>query len=493
MSAAKPPTPEQAEIIDAYRTGEDLVVEAGAGTGKTTTLKYLANEKPNRRGLYIAYNKAIARDASADFPRNSSCSTAHALAFRAVGHRFKHRLDAPRMPAREVAKALGINEPLKLDGKVLAPAHVARLVMETVERYCRSAHREPERWHVPNKPGLDTLEDRAILRQVLVPLARKAWDDINNIDGRLRFDHSHYLKMWALSEPKLPADFVMLDEAQDANPIIASIVDGQTHAQRIMVGDRNQAIYGWNGAIDAMSKFQGTRLQLSQSFRFGTQIAAEANKWLEALGADLRLRGFDRISSMVAPLDVPDALLTRSNSGAMEAAIDYMGEGKKVALVGDGAGIKKLAEAAITLKAGAGTDHPELIAFRTWGEVQQYAEEDPAGSDLLTFVRLIDDWGPDMVIDAVDRLVPDPAVRGKRRRGPVIQPDVIISTAHKAKGREWDSVKVSSDFREPKRDPEENREPEIPREEAMLAYVTVTRAKLTLDRGGLAWIDNWKK
>src|SRR5215216_5677207 len=111
--------------------------------------------------------------------------------------------------------------------------------------------------------------------------------------GRLRFTHDCYLKLWQLSDPHLPADYVLLDEAQDANPVVAAIVDRQAHAQRILVGDRCQAIYGWRGAIDAMSRFHADhRLCLSQSFRFGPAIASEANKWLQLLDAPLHLRGF---------------------------------------------------------------------------------------------------------------------------------------------------------------------------------------------------------
>jgi superfamily I DNA/RNA helicase len=63
-----PPTPEQAAIIDAAATGEDLVVEAGAGTGKTSTLRLVAARLTGQRGVYIAYNKAIQVDAARSFP-----------------------------------------------------------------------------------------------------------------------------------------------------------------------------------------------------------------------------------------------------------------------------------------------------------------------------------------------------------------------------------------------------------------------------------------
>jgi ATP-dependent exoDNAse (exonuclease V) beta subunit len=45
------PTGEQQAIIDAYQTTANLVIEAGAGTGKTSTLRMLAACTPRRRGV----------------------------------------------------------------------------------------------------------------------------------------------------------------------------------------------------------------------------------------------------------------------------------------------------------------------------------------------------------------------------------------------------------------------------------------------------------
>lgn len=477
MSAARVPTPEQAVIITAFGTGRNLVIEAGAGTGKTSTLKMLAASDPQRRGLYIAYNRAIADDAKRDFPRSAQCSTAHALAYAAVGRAYRNRLSGPRVPARETAAILGIGGPLKLGERILAPNQLARLVMEGVDRFCRSADPEPGPYCVPKKPGMDSPGDMADLREVLLPLVRKAWADIAGHDGRLKFSHDAYLKIWQLSGPRLDAGYILLDEAQDANPVILDVVTRQKEAQLIAVGDRSQAIYGWRGALDAMDSFpDAERLALSQSFRFGPAIATEANKWLAVLNARLRLTGYDRVSSMVAAVASADAILCRTNAGAMSRAMLAVGAGKATAVVGGGADIRRLAEAAITLKAGAGTGHPELMAFRTWGEVQDHAENDPSGSDLKVLVNLIDKHGPDAIIRVISRLV-------EERRA-----EVVISTAHKAKGREWDSVQIASDFREPK-ELDDGTPGQMPRDEAMLAYVAVTRAKLTLDRSGLAWID----
>ncbi|TDD53014.1 hypothetical protein E1286_08140 [Nonomuraea terrae] len=60
---APKPTLEQSNIVDAFTPGDkNLVVEAGAGCGKTTLLKMAARAVPNRKGMYIAYNKALRND-----------------------------------------------------------------------------------------------------------------------------------------------------------------------------------------------------------------------------------------------------------------------------------------------------------------------------------------------------------------------------------------------------------------------------------------------
>jgi hypothetical protein len=470
------PTGEQAAVVDAALTGADLTVEAGAGTGKTSTLKMLAAQAKGR-GVYLAYNKAIATEAAQAFPSSVTCKTAHSFAYGAVGREFAHRLNGPRVTARQAAEIMRLNEPVKVGDVHFSPQQIARLVNETIQAFCYSDEDQIQRMNVPLVNGLDR-PGQAELARYLVPLAQKAWDvDITQHSGRLRFTHDCYLKMWALSKPQLNADYVLLDEAQDSNPAVAGLVTGQ-QAQRILVGDRCQAIYGWRGATDAMATFSGQRLYLSQSFRFGPIIANEANKWLSLLDAPLRLTGYDKISSRIEPLvGTADAILCRTNGGALTRAMSAIATGRRTGLVGGGGDIRRLAEAAQQLQAGRPTDHPELFAFGSWREVQDYAENDQAGADLRVFVRLVDKHGPENLIRIVDGLVDE-------RRA-----DLVISTAHRGKGREWQRVQIADDFQEPRAN--EKGQARIARDEAMLAYVAVTRAQLVLDRSGLAWVDRW--
>jgi hypothetical protein len=471
------PTPEQEAILEAAATGEGLTIEAAAGSGKTTTLKMLARQTPSW-GLYLAYNRAIKDDAQRSFPSTVDCKTSHGLAYGPVATRYRHRLGGPRIPARIVAQVLGINEPVQLakDLAPLAPQQLARMATATVARFCHSADDEPAARHVPLYPGLEDRAVRAELAKAVVPLAAKAWADIQDPDGRLRFDHDHYLKMYQLSRPRLAVDFLLVDEAQDLNPVVQAIVGYQSDAQVILVGDRCQQLYAWRGAVDAMATFPGRRLALTQSFRFGDAVAEEANKWLAILDAGLRVRGYDQVRSVVGPVADPDAVLCRTNGTALARVMDSLDQGRRTALVGGGGEIAKLARAAAELQSGRPCDHPELIAFASWSEVQDYVQQDKTASDLKVFVDLVDKWGPETLLPVVDRLVDE-------RRA-----EVVVSTGHKAKGREWGSVAIATDFREPK--PNDDGSPgEIAREDAMLAYVSVTRAKLALDRSGLAWVD----
>ncbi|MEI5011697.1 UvrD-helicase domain-containing protein [Streptomyces sp. PmtA] len=471
-------TDEQTAVADRFHAGDHLVLQAGAGTGKTTTLALLAHGT-KRRGRYLAYNRAIAQHAATRFPNTVTCKTAHALAYAALGHRYRTRLSAPRQHAWKTGQALGITRPVRIAERDLTPRALAHATLRTVTRFCHSADPALGRHHVPRMRGLEDPDQHAQLAQVVLLFAQKAWKDLQDPDGGVvRFEHDHYLKIWALTSPVIEADFLLLDEAQDTNPVVEQVFKAQReHAQLVMVGDSAQAIYHWRGARDVMTGFEGTMLALSQSFRFGPHLAAEANRWLALAQAPIRLHGSTSVTTELGPLEQPHAILCRTNVGAMTHVMQLLHVDHRVALVGGGDSLRSLALAARDLKSGRRTSHPELILFPTWGALQDYAEHDPAGGDLQPFVDLIDKHGTDAILNAVDQLHDEP------------QANVIVSTAHKAKGREWPTVKIADDFTPPK-----NTGQPIPRPvddaEARLAYVAVTRARQHLDRGGLSWIDH---
>lgn len=475
-------TDEQTAAADRFHDGDHLALQAGAGTGKTSTLALLAHST-NRTGRYLAYNKAIAQDATARFPATVTCKTAHALAYAAIGHRYRTRLNAPRQPSWKAGHDLGITKTIRIGDRDLSPRALSYATLRTVTRFCHSADPTLADHHVPPLRSLEGAQSE--LTAVVMPFARKAWSDLQNPDaGAVRFDHDHYLKIWALTEPKILSDFLLLDEAQDTNPVVEQIFNAQRdHAQLVMVGDSAQAIYGWRGARDVMTTFPGTRLTLSKSFRFGPHLATEANRWLAIADAPLRLAGTDTITTTLGPSEQPDAILCRTNVGAMREVMQLLEAEHRVALTGGGETLRALARAADDLRAGRRTSHPELLLFPTWGDLQDYAGNDPAGRDLQPLVDLVDTHGTDAILSAVHHLDNEDTA------------DVTVSTAHKAKGRQWGSVRIADDFTPPRDSDEKdsNGRPipgPIDEAEARLAYVAVTRARHQLDLGGLSWVNN---
>jgi len=106
------PTTEQQDILDAAASGGTVAISAGAGSGKTLTLRLLAEARPDTRMLYVAYNKAIQVAAAASFPGNVTAKTAHSLAYQRFGAPMVDRLNGPRQPGHVVASILGITQPV---------------------------------------------------------------------------------------------------------------------------------------------------------------------------------------------------------------------------------------------------------------------------------------------------------------------------------------------------------------------------------------------
>lgn len=473
------PTSEQADAKALYLTGASMVIQAGAGTGKTSTLKMLAEATPEKSVQYVAFNRAIVDEAAAKFPANVKANTAHSLAFRAVGVKYQHRLNVARQTSDQIARTLGVNPivvPVGNERKTLAAGFLAGRVMAAVGRFCQTADLTIERRHFPYIDGIDlpgddgkrTFANNDEVAAALLPVARRAWADLTAVDGSLRFAHDHYLKMWQLDSPRINADVILFDEAQDANPVMAAIVAAQTHAQVVYVGDSQQAIYEFTGAVNTLDALDADhRVFLTQSFRFGEAIADQANAVLAMIeGAELRLVGTPTINSTIGVGTSDDAILCRTNAAAVEQVLTLQDAGRRPHLVGGGAEVVAFAKAARDLMNGAPTSHPELACFGTWGEVQFYVENDAQGGDLKLLAGLVDKFTVDTILTALDNMPTEAAA------------DVIVSTAHKAKGREWETVRLAADF------PTEA--DKINDAELRLIYVAVTRARQRLDMTAIA-------
>jgi hypothetical protein len=469
------PTAEQDHAVAQARTGRSLAAVAGARTGKTTTLVLLAEALAGKACRYLAFNKAIVADSARRFPPNVVCSTAHSLAFAATGKAFRRRLDSPRLPSAVIAERLTIG-PLTVsyggEARPLSAGYLAGVTMRAVKNFAHSADPEPSVAHVPYIDGIDPPApdgtrgwgNNREIRAFLLPAVRRAWADLCDPKGTLTYHHDYYLKAYQLTTPTIDAEVVMVDEAQDLSPVLADIVAHQGDAQLILVGDPYQSIYGWLGATDAMNAIDvDARCYLTKSFRFGPAVAAVANNLLGRLGADLRLRGHPGVHSAVGPIGDPRTLLTRTNAEAVRQLLHHLEAGHVPALVGGTGEVASFCRAAIELGHGGRTGHRDLACFASWAQVVDYVAGDAQGGELKLLVDLVESFGARTILAALARA--DSEDRA----------DVVISTAHKSKGREWDSVTLTGDYTPPKAGQENSAE------ELRLLYVAVTRARHHLD------------
>ncbi|QYX76137.1 UvrD-helicase domain-containing protein [Streptomyces akebiae] len=490
-SGKYPPTAQQQAIITAAVEGKNVAVQALAGTGKTSTLVMIASQMLERRIGYIAFNRAIADEAGQKFGRNVTARTSHSFALQDLRNTpYRHKVSiagsrnsGARRP-KDVAAALGITAEVRVgdrDGNIqyVGPEEIAKIVMGAIRRYRQSADSELGRQHLGEKWA------HVPAARTLLEYARRAWADIADPNSnKIFFDHDDYLKIWALSEPRLNFDTIFFDEAQDINPVLKKVIQDQD-AQIIVVGDSNQAIYEFRGAIDALQDWPAdVVLPLTQSWRFGPAVAEVGNEYLALLESDLRLEGAPTLDTTLGTVEEPDAILTRTNVGAISAVFAGFEAGKRVALVGGGRDIEDIARAARDLQQGRRTKHPELSAFENWSEVKEYAESDEDARTLQMFVRLVDRYTPQGLINMIRDLVPEEA------RDEETRPELVVSTAHKSKGREWDVVQIWGDFPQPKEDTKTGDLVLPGKDELRLAYVTVTRARKRLDIGSLGWIHS---
>jgi hypothetical protein len=116
------------------------------------------------------------------------------------------------------------------------------------------------------------------------------------------------------------------------------------------------------------------------------------------------------------------------------------------------------------LKDGKPALSPEFFGFASWREVVAFADSEE-GESVKSFVQLVEQHGESKLW---------PAVKGSHNDEK--SADVVLSTAHKAKGREWNSVRLAADFASSRADADQADN----EAETRLFYVAMTRAKSVL-------------
>jgi superfamily I DNA/RNA helicase len=471
--------------------GQVLKVIAFAGAGKTTTLKLCAKRRHDR-GMYLAFNKAIAEEAKQKLGTTKcAASTMHGLAYGVMR-------EVMGQPARINAKSLiesGLMErhrPPMIKG--WGSYRIAAAVVRTMVAFSNSADQEIGPQHATEAivdsvgdPDFITGDEARMkaeeaLRFLSAPLTEIATSYWLRCIEEGAYSHDMYLKMLDLDDGIRQDAFgrlkyLMIDEAQDINPVQRSIIL-KTGLPIIAVGDPFQQIYSWRGAENALQLMQGEELHLTQSFRFGEDIAEIARLILRTRpdgGPAQRLTGLgpgDQ-STHAGP---KGAVICRTNIGMLDEAIKCLNSGHSVhvdkmeELLAD-------ARSAQALFEGRKDDvtSAELRQFDNFEQLELAAEEgDPALNKLVKLVKT-------RRIGEVEEL-------GRRHSKNHNEARLMVCTGHRSKGLEFPAVMMGEDWADVSRlqkrhaSATEKSEKHVTaaNEEFNLLYVGFTRAMLRL-------------
>lgn len=246
------PTEEQKAIIEALPNSELIKVNAFAGTGKTSTLLFLTNYYPQNKFLYLAYNKSIQIEASKKFGKNVQVKTVHSLAYKYVS--IHSNLNLTNL-VNYYAK--NFSEQFNLDYKT------AQKVCNAFSVYCNSSEIEIEKqpYHTYINAFFNLVNSGKI---------NPSYDYI--------LKKFHLLLIEGIDIGKF--DTILLDEAQDSTDVIIDIFLKISADHKVLVGDKHQQIYSFRDSKNAMKKIDCKEFALTKTFRFPANIAEYSNTLL---------------------------------------------------------------------------------------------------------------------------------------------------------------------------------------------------------------------
>ncbi|AUR89066.1 P-loop containing nucleoside triphosphate hydrolase [Vibrio phage 1.121.O._10N.286.46.C4] len=477
------PTDEQAEGRDLISLHDMVKIGACAGSGKSSSLYYYGycNPVPS---LGLVFNKSMAMEAKSKSPDNIQWLTTHSLAYKEFGSRYVHKLSRPNtgryknvaITGTEIAAYFKLPD-FPAGSKVVTKNFVGLIVRDTVNRFETSAEDVMDKRHIPYMHIKD-LEDRFgkniqmdRFKSLVLRRAKELWEERIDTYSDVVMTHNTYLKLYAMSNPDLSKyKVIYVDESQDINPVTMKLITDQKGKCKIIwVGDKFQSIYGFNNAINAMAKINCPEATLTQSFRFGEKIAQVATTILRS---EMVIKGNPMIDSVVGEyedevvdISKPYTILFRTNMELIYTSVELILEGKSVNMNIDLRDFINMISSASELQQGniRKVKHESIVPYGTWEELKEEAKND---RELKRCVKIIEEGQLDRILDTL---------RNHRNEE---NAHITLTTAHKAKGLEWNQVVLAEDF--PSNYNHKGKWVGLDEQERNLLYVASTRAMLNL-------------
>lgn len=455
-------TEEQLAWMEGLAGGQESFLSARAGTGKTSTILGGLGELRQAPGKWsptmftlVAFNKENQLDLQrAGAGLGAQIATLHSLGFAAL-RRYNRSLELDSKKIFQLMVEAGFR------GKHRRERFAETMRLVSVAKNWGMGTRlladKPESW-------VD-LADQYCLMQANLEIAREALLKSNKLAqaGQIDFDDMVYLPLlWKLGLDTRAG--LIVDEAQDLSPLNLALLQ-KTPGKKWFVGDPFQCIYQFRGALGQGLDFgRRPELPLTICWRCGREIIQEAQKWV----GDIKARPGAPTGEVIREArhvdwtrEKPAALLARNNEDLVDIALALWKAGRPVYILG-----REFGRALIDALEDIPGDGQGLLGnIKTWAETKADKYPNQAGYFL----------GLGRILQAFWQ-----AFKGRKRMeqnigvffSDVPQPGAwVLSTVHRAKGKEWNEVWILDWEGRP------GAEPWAQEADRNLHYVAVTRAR----------------
>lgn len=487
------PSEQQEAIFSAVANGNDnIVVQAGAGCGKTTTtIEALKGLPRNTRTILLAFNKSIAEELQEKVPAGVEAKTLHSLGYSAVRDNVpKVRVDRDKVEnaIKRIYPKEKFPVPPGTDRRTASSLYYSwlsslRKLVSLVKNYGLDSVNNEQVSDIVYNYGIIIRPTELLVDQVntLLSVSRR---EVQTID----FDDMLWLPM--VEGWKIPRyDFVGIDESQDLNPLRQQYV--LRAGERIMViGDSHQSIYGFCGA-DVQSMDTMTRLLEAQgaTISLPLNITRRCPKTHVALANEIHSGalqaapeapegtvGKSRLEDAMNSLTARDFVLCRTNAPLVWAALQMVRQRRPVVILGRdfGEGLKHIVR---SCEADTYKEYFTKLSAWYYEQLSKFDGSDTrlerareAITDKYQSIKTLSEQccTSEELLGVIDSLFGESA----RKEA------VVMSTVHKAKGLEANRVFIICPHLIPhsmaKRDWEKQ-------QEWNLKYVAVTRSKQHLE------------
>ena len=301
-------TTQQQAVVDSNEP--TVLVNAVAGSGKTATLMHLATKY--KKGIYLAFNKAIVKDVVPKLPLGWTCKTFNAFGLGMIKKYHPYaRVDFTKYTNKGYIhpnSASLISKHMAMNGNISDTSWKT-----TCDRFKISY---------------------SFIKEAKEVLARGQENtQLISGDDMLQYPIDNG---WKSEEYEI----VLIDECQDLNPQQIAFLTCIPTKRIVFVGDMNQAIYGFRGsdpyAIEKIKDhYNPIEYQLTESFRCPQEIITTVKHIVPNITSK-KTGGSIETADGNRDIDFPDEcfIISRTNSNLVKLAYKFIQENKHFSIGG---------------------------------------------------------------------------------------------------------------------------------------------------------------